>query len=54
MLFGDKYGLIDLDSIYPFDEYEEWRNHKHKGGKMVKHESYKRQLDKLAKGIHDK
>lgn len=52
--FGNEYCLSDLDSIYPFDEYEEWRDHKHKGGEMVKYKTYKNQLDKLAEKMHGK
>ena len=49
--FGNEYCLIDLDSIYPFNAYQEWRDGKHCGGKMVKYEPYRSQLDKLAERI---
>ena len=52
--FGNEYCLIDLDSIYPFNEYQEWRDGKHRGGEMVKYEPYKSQLDELAKKIQGK
>ncbi len=52
--FGSEYCLIDLDSIYPLNEYQEWRDGKHRGGEMVKYEPYKSQLDELAKKIQGK
>ena len=44
--YEGKFCLIDLDSIYPFSDYEELKKGKHKGGKLIKNPFYEWILDR--------